>query len=339
MALRSLMTNQDTSLIEQDCRLLSNKLRLPEVDVVTGAIIKFSEEDTHSLCSTNIASRRTTIESLQFSEEDTHSLCSSCIASKTPTIESLPLISESAEPESDATDWEVSVEETSSHGKHADAVALEKSDRLQAAVEKLFAGGAASLLELKFPVAVADPQLEGCPLIGCSAGFTTLHGYEMADVVGLPSSFLVDPLPDQGEKAGCSNYQEFCLAAAEGKRYRARSEELFKDLPEDRPSNELISVQTSVSKDGTAFETLLLTRILDLGDFDDEQSYIIALQSDLLGSRTDSALLARHLVQLDKNMTTVQKMLGQDFVVSGSMRRQDIDSCSDDDDDDSDLDL
>jgi len=206
---------------------------------------------------------------------------------------------------------------------------LEQSDFLQDAVDRIFntdAAGAA-LLGMSFSLTIADPQVEGCPLIGCSTGFTTLCGYEMADIVGYNCRFLVDPVPaehvDQKIRRRC---RDFCMAAIEGPNYKMPSDEIDDWLPKNRPSNELIAAQKNARKDGSLFDSLFLMRIIGLGDFDNERFYIIALQSELPGGKADLPLLCKHLNQLDKNMAKVERVLSKDFIISGCMRRQDVDS-------------
>mmetsp|Transcript_64125 Transcript_64125/g.121477 ORF Transcript_64125/g.121477 Transcript_64125/m.121477 type:complete len:260 (-) Transcript_64125:2-781(-) len=210
----------------------------------------------------------------------------------------------------------------------------EKSDQLQAAVDKIFGTGGASLLGLRFSFTMADPQLEGCPLIGCSTGFTHLCGYEMAEIVGRNCRFLVDPVPpEQVDQAMRRRCREFCTAAREGEDYRIPDNEREPWLPEDRPPNELFALQLNARKNGVLFNNMFYMRIFGLGDFDEERTYIVALQSELEGGKADLAQLGLHLKQLDKNMTKVEKILAKEFIISGSMHRQDID------DDDDDLDL
>lgn len=280
-------------------------------------------------------------------EEDTRSSCSTNLGSQTPTIESLPPFSHDAPLDSldDANDLDSVLNDTLADGK-AELCQVsprsERSDQFQDVVDKIFETGAASLLDLNFPLAIANPQLEGCPLIGCSAGFTTLCGYEMADIVGFDCGFVTDPAPAPRvfDKTTRSNCQEFCLAAAEGKCFRMPSLELHSWVLGDRPCNELISVQTSARKDGSLFESMLLMSNITLGDFDDEQPYIVILQAQLPGGTPDSNVFRQHLQQLDRNMTTVERILGGEFIICGSMRRQDGDIHSDcdsnmDSDDDS----
>lgn len=214
--------------------------------------------------------------------------------------------------------------------KAASGWTVEKSDQLQAAVDKIFGTEDSSLLGLAFSFTIADPQIEGCPLIGCSTGFTTLCGYEMNEIVGRNCRFLVDPVaPEEQDEDMRLRCREFCLAAKEGREYRVPHPDPW--LPEDRPANELFAVQRNARKDGTLFNNMFHMRTLGLGDFDDEGSYIIALQSELPGGRGDLAQLAEHLKELDKRMAKVEKILAKDFIISGCMRRQDIEEEDSDD--------
>mmetsp|Transcript_53608 Transcript_53608/g.100583 ORF Transcript_53608/g.100583 Transcript_53608/m.100583 type:complete len:266 (+) Transcript_53608:70-867(+) len=218
------------------------------------------------------------------------------------------------------------------HGvKHETSWTQEMSDQLQEAVDKIFGPLGVSLLGLNFSFTIADPQLEGCPLIGCSTGFTTLCGYEMAEIVGRNCRFLVDPVPteevDQGMRSRC---RDFCLAAKEGREYKLPAHELDPWLPEDRPSNELFAVQKNARKNGELFNNMFYMKYMGLGDFDDERQYLVALQSELPGGRGDLVQFANNLKQLDKNMCKVEKILAKEFIISGSMRRQDGDSDEED---------
>lgn len=201
-----------------------------------------------------------------------------------------------------------------------------KIGEVQAAVDKIFGTGASSrhLLESSFPFAIADASLKGAPLIGCSAGFTNLSGYDMADIVGNSCRFLVDSVLswEQIHVANGRNCRNLCAAAKEGKEYKMPRQDLDDWLSEDRPANELITVQTNSHKEGTPFNSMWLMRSIGLGDFDDEGSYIIAVQAEIRGGRRDPDVLRKHLQELDKNISLVEKMLAQDFIVYGTMHRQ-----------------
>lgn len=204
----------------------------------------------------------------------------------------------------------------------------QKSDLLQSAVDKIFGTGATSLLAgLDFSFTIADPQLEGCPLIGCSTGFTVLCGYAMAEIVGRNCRFLVDPVPDelvdQTMRVRC---REFCVAARDDTEFRLPAHELDPWLPDDRPPNELFAMQKNARKDGSLFNNMFYMKKIGLGDFDEEKQYLVALQSDLPGGRSDLAQLGTNLRQLDKNMAQVEKILAQEFIISGPMRRQHLET-------------
>lgn len=205
---------------------------------------------------------------------------------------------------------------------------MEKCDLLQDAVDRIFNtnSSGAALLGLSFSVTIADPQVEGCPLIGCSTGFTTMCGYEVDDIVGHNCRFLVDPVPAEYiDKRTRHRCRDFCLAAKDGTQFKVPSDEQDAWLPQNRPSNELIAAQKNARKDGSLFDSLFLMRIIGLGDFDNERYYIIALQSELPGGKADLPVLCNHLHQLDKNMAKVERVLSQDFIISGCMYRQDVD--------------
>merc|ERR1712151_1076300 len=65
---------------------------------------------------------------------------------------------------------------------------------LQEAVDRIFAKNT-KLAKCEFSLTIADPMLDGCPLIGCSTGFGKLCGYDMHEIVGRNCRFLIDPVP------------------------------------------------------------------------------------------------------------------------------------------------
>ena len=58
------------------------------------------------------------------------------------------------------------------------------AEALQQAVDAVFNRAGESLLGLTFSLTIADPRLPDIPLIGCSAGFATLCGYTMEEILG-----------------------------------------------------------------------------------------------------------------------------------------------------------
>mmetsp|Transcript_4545 Transcript_4545/g.7852 ORF Transcript_4545/g.7852 Transcript_4545/m.7852 type:complete len:323 (+) Transcript_4545:81-1049(+) len=275
-------------------------------------------------------------------DDDRSSVCSTNIHSKTPTLESLPVLSDDLLDNEDLDDVleqepvptdklleevtdKLLEDESARRNQHVTQSTLGKSEELQAAVDRIFRTGAASLLDVGFSFAIADAQMEGCPLLGCSSALTSLCGYEMADIVGFNCSFLVNPVLswEQVDQVSRRQCREFCKAAKDGKDYKMTHHELHDEwLPEHRPVNELITVQTSTHKDGSLFNSMFLMRTVRLGDCDDERRYIIALQSEILGRRSDFARLRQHLEELDKSMAVVEKILSQDFVLSSSVGSQ-----------------
>lgn len=183
---------------------------------------------------------------------------------------------------------------------------------LRATVDKIFRGHAAELLDCGFAFAIAAPRLEGCPLIGCSEGFIALTGFDMNDVLGLNSTLLLEPLDCE---AKCGRCQDFLCAAKEGRQYSLPKDEIPEWAHEDRPPNELLSVQIGARKDGILFNSLLLMRIVSLGDSDEEQPYIVALQSQLPAGEIDTAVLLRHLNHLDRSMGKVVRVFAREFLV------------------------
>lgn len=226
------------------------------------------------------------------------------------------------------------------HLKYETSWTQEQSEQLQAAVDRVFGTLGASLKGLNFSFTIADPQLEGCPLIGCSTGFTTLCGYEMSEIVGRNCRFLVDPVPlEQQDTEMRIRCRDFCLKAKEGIEFKLPPCDLDPWIPADRPANELFAVQKNARKNGELFHNMFYMKYLELGDFDDERLYLVALQSELPGGREDLAQFGLNLRQLDKNMAKVEKVLSKEFIITGSMRRQDLDGEDEDSDDDDDFGL
>lgn len=293
-------------------------------------------------------------------EDDKSSVCSTNIQSQTPTLESLPPLpcdEQLDELEADGFDaWELrtdhvvvevktmvsdapnsfagktNVGDASTTFQAIDTSTLQKRLKLEASAETIFGKeGAASLLDVSFPVAIADAELEGCPLIGCSTTFADLRGVNPTKIVGLNCRYLVDPVYswEQVDQEARRHFKDFCLAAREGKQYRMPLYGFLDEWLMERPANEFIAVQASTHKDGTLFNSMFLMKIIALGDFDEERNYILALQLELPGRRSDIAGLRQILGQLYKNMAKVERMLGAQFITSGTMHRQEIDSDSD----------
>jgi len=202
----------------------------------------------------------------------------------------------------------------------------ESSDKLQQAVDQIFGTreGSSSLHNLEFSFSIADPMLDGCPLIGCSSGFTKLCGYDLHDIVGRNCRFLVDPVPvEQVDKNMRRQTKDFCEAVRQGRGYSVPSNECEPWMPVGRPTDELFAMQRNARKDGTLFNNLFYMKVLHLGaEVGIARPYIVALQSELVGGKEDLVILAKNVEQLDGNMLKLKQKLAALFFMQCSMTRQ-----------------
>eukprot|EP00747_Dinoflagellata_sp_TGD_P168925 gnl/TRDRNA2_/TRDRNA2_196530_c0_seq1.p1 gnl/TRDRNA2_/TRDRNA2_196530_c0~~gnl/TRDRNA2_/TRDRNA2_196530_c0_seq1.p1 ORF type:complete len:225 (-),score=15.52 gnl/TRDRNA2_/TRDRNA2_196530_c0_seq1:83-757(-) len=191
---------------------------------------------------------------------------------------------------------------------------------LEAAVEAIF-GSDNRISGLTFSLTIADPKLPGCPLIGCSAGFRTLTGYDMQEIVGRNCRFLVDPVPDElVDTEVRRRASEFCMAVREGKDYRIPKSEWEQWMPTGTPG-ELFCIQINARKDGTLFNNMFYLRSVHL----DDHPYIIGLQAEVPEGhqvRSDPQTCCKVCSQLNKNMTAVEQILANQFWYSTPLRRQ-----------------
>eukprot|EP00929_Paragymnodinium_shiwhaense_P043111 TRINITY_DN22211_c0_g1_i1.p1 TRINITY_DN22211_c0_g1~~TRINITY_DN22211_c0_g1_i1.p1 ORF type:complete len:222 (+),score=60.32 TRINITY_DN22211_c0_g1_i1:77-742(+) len=183
----------------------------------------------------------------------------------------------------------------------------EQADELQQASDFIFKTDDGQLGGLAFSFSIADPLIEGCPLIGCSTGFGTLCGYSMEEIVGRNCRFLVDPVPkDQVCSRTRTEAREFCEKVASGK---------------DPDAQELLCIQTNAKKDGALFRNLFYLVKVEL----DDKPYILGLQTELPMQEDEIARAAvRHACRLlDRNLAYVQGVLAKRYWYSGPLRRQD----------------
>lgn len=207
----------------------------------------------------------------------------------------------------------------------------EDSDKLQQAVTRVFGVAGQDLKGFQFSLTLADPLIEGCPLIGCSTGFGQLCGYEMEEIVGRNCRFLVDPVPEELINTKVRLWSRaFCDAAREQKSFRIPAEELEPWMPSSQPMDGgIFCAQTNARKDGSLFENLFYLRCFELND----QPYIAGLQTELPmgclrghsepGSEEALAACHRACLLLDKNWAEVERVLASLFWFMGPMRRQD----------------
>jgi len=200
----------------------------------------------------------------------------------------------------------------------------EAAEKLQQAVDRVFAGACgASLVGLEFSFTIADPFLDGCPLIGCSSGFTKLCGYDMEYIVGRNCRFLIDPVPagyiDQKMR---KQTKKFCEAVGLGQKYQRLAEDYEPWMPQNRPLDELLAMQKNARKDGSLFNNLFYLKVFDLSlELGEERPYIVGLQSELHGGKESLAEMAQHLEDLDERMARVKRELGAHFFVQCSISR------------------
>jgi len=199
----------------------------------------------------------------------------------------------------------------------------ERADALQKGVDDIFERRADSsdLGQLRFSFTIADPNIEGCPLIGCSAGFGELCGYDFDEIVGRNCKFLVDPVPpdlvDQGARRLA---REFCEAVTEGRDYLVPSEDRRPWMPEVRPHEDgIFLVQTNARKDGVLFRNMFYMKPLGI----EEKTYIVGLQTSLDHDDAEKVAAAHAACKfLDENMIKVEKLLAGKFWIYTAMRRQ-----------------
>lgn len=179
---------------------------------------------------------------------------------------------------------------------------------------------AGTLKGLQFSFTIADPSLEGCPLIGCSQGFGTLCGYEMDEIVGRNCRFLVDGVPQElVNNSSRTLAREFCAAVMAKQRYQMP--EVLREawMPKARASDDgVFCLQTNERKDGTLFKNMFYLKMMEL----DEKWYIVGLQTELRAG-DDYALYHEACRLLDVNMTQLEHVLSTSFWCSTAMRRQD----------------
>jgi len=203
----------------------------------------------------------------------------------------------------------------------------ERANVLQKGVDDIFQRRADSsdLGRLKFSFTIADPGIEGCPLIGCSAGFAELCGYNFDEIVGRNCKFLVDPVPPELVDSGARRLaREFCAAVAEGRDYRVPSADRRPWMPEGKPHEDgIFLVQTNARKDGSLFRNMFYLKPMGI----EERNYIVGLQTSLDEGDAEVMAAAHGACEtLDKNMIELEKLLAGKFWIYTSMRRQ-VNAC------------
>jgi len=182
---------------------------------------------------------------------------------------------------------------------------------------------------LEFSVTIADPSQEDCPLVACSIGFTKLTGYSVDEIVGRNCRFLLNNVPvsliHEETRIKCRG---FCDSASEGTVYALGSQELPDGTSLEAfrmPKGELICVQTNATKSGMLFKSMFTLKQVEL----DDEPFIVALQAELspeLEGEYELPELQEKCkaawMDLDKNMSIIEKALCSKFWYTGSMRTQ-----------------
>jgi len=197
-----------------------------------------------------------------------------------------------------------------------------QADALQESVGRIFGVGGEALMGLAFSFTIADPFVDGCPLIGCSTGFTELTGHTMQDIVGHNCRFLVDPVPsDQIDQKMRKHVKSFCEEVKSGKGYQIPESEVEPWMPKC-PPDEFLCMQRNARKDGSLFNNMFFLKVFELSvDLGEEKPYIVGLQSELKEGKEALAKLSSNLSLLQTNMEKVKKELSQQFFTQCSLSR------------------
>ena len=74
------------------------------------------------------------------------------------------------------------------------------------------------IADAEVSITVADPSLDDVPLIGISAGFTTLTGYSAQEILGRNCRCLIEPVPgdlrNQDDRNKARKFSQDCQKAA-----------------------------------------------------------------------------------------------------------------------------
>jgi hypothetical protein len=185
--------------------------------------------------------------------------------------------------------------------------------------------GLGSIFGLEFSVTIADPLLDGCPLIGCSTGFTKLSGYGMQDVIGRKSSFLTESVPaEEINQDSKKRSRDFCKAVKLGKKYTLPTNDQQASMREESQGDELFLMQKNARKDGRIFDNFTYMKVFELGsEMGKGQPYIVALQTEMgVGGLDAFSQMTSNLEELDATMENVKGALSALFFTMCSPTRE-----------------
>eukprot|EP00747_Dinoflagellata_sp_TGD_P179611 gnl/TRDRNA2_/TRDRNA2_30677_c0_seq1.p1 gnl/TRDRNA2_/TRDRNA2_30677_c0~~gnl/TRDRNA2_/TRDRNA2_30677_c0_seq1.p1 ORF type:complete len:343 (-),score=49.38 gnl/TRDRNA2_/TRDRNA2_30677_c0_seq1:99-1046(-) len=213
-------------------------------------------------------------------------------------------------------------ERLSAHAGGDSQARIPQTEALEKAVNRFFAQDGGTFATLSFSVTIADPNLDQCPLIGCSTGFCTLCGYEMEEITGRNCRFLVDPVPPElTDNEVRRRAWEFCNAVKEGRDYQIPDEEQEQWMPTGS-NGELFCVQWNARKDGSLFRNMFYLRVVRL----DGSPYILGLQAEMPSEEKRCSIIPEECQAacelLNTNMNKVEMVLAGTFWCDFPMRRQ-----------------
>eukprot|EP00441_Pelagodinium_beii_P027837 CAMPEP_0197653946 /NCGR_PEP_ID=MMETSP1338-20131121/37871_1 /TAXON_ID=43686 ORGANISM="Pelagodinium beii, Strain RCC1491" /NCGR_SAMPLE_ID=MMETSP1338 /ASSEMBLY_ACC=CAM_ASM_000754 /LENGTH=188 /DNA_ID=CAMNT_0043229261 /DNA_START=30 /DNA_END=596 /DNA_ORIENTATION=- len=175
---------------------------------------------------------------------------------------------------------------------------------------------------------MSDPNIEDCPMVGCSTGFMEMTGYTLNEIVGRNCRFLVDPVPkeyvDQTVRLIARDY---CMAVCQGQHFQVPDSHRQPWMPLTHSDDGIFCVQTNSRKSGELFKNLFHLKRIEL----DDRPYIIGLQSELQSELWDEGreeeaekFCAAACQTLYANMVAAEKIMAKMFWLSSPMRRQDF---------------
>jgi len=219
------------------------------------------------------------------------------------------------------------------------------NDKLQQVVDRV---SRKELIDLDFPLVLADPSAQHCPLVLCSAGFSALTGYQWEETLGRNLRSLLGGVPhDRVNRKASLEMERLCAAAADGKYYSdgvTRGLAMFRDrevaretqsipvgLEDVLPEGELAYVHTIAAKSGRLIRCMFHFKQVEL----DDDMFMLCLQMKVPDPDDNPEEHDRYEAvenaeqrcrlafgRLAQNMDVAMQVLAAQFWLSASMRRQ-----------------
>jgi len=194
-------------------------------------------------------------------------------------------------------------------------------ERLRRVVQKV---GRKELNDLDIPFVLADPSLQNCPLVACSAGFSSLTSYDASEVIGNGLPFLFQGVPTEQICSQAESAMQGLLDdAARGLLYSPDgrhgvlldADGKVPPAEDNFPEGELACIQTLASKSGQLFRCFLHMKQVEL----DDDMFIACLLTPVPAMLPSNAF---GLTDLGRNMDLAIEVLASKFWLSSPMRRQ-----------------